>query len=62
MRPWRSPYVRWRMETFSGVAVAQLTKFTLIRVLWNGKRQLFRFLIWTAEMRKLKEQDDSRRL
>ncbi len=52
LRPWRSPYLRWRIETFSGLPAEQMTKGAMFGVLWTQKRQFLRFLNWTREIRQ----------
>ncbi|HEX3968905.1 MAG TPA: hypothetical protein VHW70_13135 [Edaphobacter sp.] len=51
LRPWRSSYLRWRLETYSG----QRADTVRARDFWNlfrrEKRQLWRFLRWTREMK-----------
>ena len=50
-RPWRSPYLRWRLETYSGVKAENVDAHFFFRFLWQEKRQLLHFLRWTGEMR-----------
>ncbi len=50
--PWRSPYLRWRLETYSGMHAEDITAGLMLRFLWNEKRQFLRFLRWTGEMRR----------
>ncbi len=50
LRPWRSPYVRWRIETYSGMHAETLTGRDVLLFTWRERRQLLRFLRWTAEM------------
>lgn len=52
LRPWASPYLRWRMETYFGVDADELTRREFWRLVWQNRRQLARFLRWVAEMRK----------
>ena len=52
LRPWQSPYIRWRMETFFGTPAAQLDAGTFFRVLWRERAQLGRFLRWADERRR----------
>ena len=51
LRPWKSPYLRWRMETFSGAKAEELTLPTMTRTIWDERLQFLRFLRWTSEMR-----------
>jgi len=56
LRPWRSPYVRWRLETFFG-GEARLKDGgagdagTFFRLLWRERRRLVRMLRWSEERR-----------
>ena len=50
LRPWRSEYVKWRIETYSGKNAESLQPKDVIRFVWNEKRNLLRFLHWTNEM------------
>jgi hypothetical protein len=56
LRPWRSEYVKWRIETYSGKKAENLQPKDVIGFLWTEKRNLLRFLHWTNEM------DDYRKL
>jgi hypothetical protein len=51
LRPWRSPYLRWRVETYSGMHADQIGARQMLRFLWQEKRQFLRFLRWTDEIR-----------
>jgi len=51
LRPWRSPYIRWRMETFFGPAAAPLTPTRFAGLLWRERRRLLEFLRWTRSYR-----------
>jgi len=50
LAPWRSPYLRWRMETYSGLKMDKIGFFEFWGFLFRERRQLRRFLGWTAEM------------
>ncbi len=52
LRPWQSPYLRWRMETFFGNQAANLDARGFFRLLWRERAQLQRFLRWAAERRR----------
>jgi hypothetical protein len=52
LRPWRSPYLRWRIETFSGVKADQVDRHVFFGFLWQQRRQLMHFLRWTGEMQE----------
>ncbi len=50
LRPWRSPYVRWRIETYSGLHAETLTGGQVARFCWRERGRLLHFLRWTASM------------
>lgn len=52
LRPWKSPYVRWRMETFFGPEAAELDARKFRALLWKHRAQLLRFLRWAEERRR----------
>jgi hypothetical protein len=49
--PWRSPYLRWRMETYWGVPAGQIGFNDFWRFIWQHRRDLTRFLAWAQRMR-----------
>lgn len=51
LRPWRSPYLRWRLETYSGKRAETVGLRDFWELFWNEKGQFFRFLRWTGEIR-----------
>jgi hypothetical protein len=51
LRPWRSPYLRWRLETYSGKRAETVTARDFWDLFWAEKRQVFRFLRWTREIK-----------
>ena len=51
LRPWRSPYLRWRLETFSGQKADAVRAGDFWDIFWKEKRQFLRFLRWTREMK-----------
>ncbi len=44
LRPWRSPYLRWRIETYWGTP-AEFRSF-----LWNHRGEMLRYLRWAMKM------------
>ncbi|HWS18717.1 MAG TPA: hypothetical protein VN223_11905 [Candidatus Elarobacter sp.] len=48
--PWRSPYLRWRMETYSGLKMDKIGFVEFWGFMVRERKQLRRFLKWTAEM------------
>lgn len=51
LRPWRSPYLRWRLETYSGLHAEQVGPHDFARFLLSERAQLLRFARWLTEMR-----------
>jgi hypothetical protein len=49
-RPWRSEYLRWRIETYSGMKAEKLRASDIARFVWREKGNLVRFLRWTDRM------------
>jgi hypothetical protein len=49
--PWRSPYVRWRIETFEGLHAEDIGFGTFWKFTWARRRELLRFLRWADGMR-----------
>jgi len=48
--PWRSPYLLWRIETYTGVKMTQIGFLEFWEFVWTERSNLWRFLKWTAEM------------
>lgn len=62
LRPWRSPYLRWRLETYSGQRADTVRLRDFWELFWKEKRQLLRFLRWTGEIKAYAEKPvDGRR-
>jgi hypothetical protein len=51
LRPWRSPYLRWRIETYSGLHADQIGFSEFWRFAWRERANLLRYLRWTDRMR-----------
>ena len=51
LRPWRSPYLRWRMETYWGTPAEEIGRKEFWSFLWRQRRDLMRFLRWADRMR-----------
>lgn len=49
LRPWRSPYLRWRIETYSGIHADQIDFRTFWRFVWRRRRDLVCYLKWAGE-------------
>ena len=50
LRPWRSPYLRWRIETYAGGRAERIGFGEFWRFLWRERRRLRAFLKWVEEM------------
>ncbi len=51
LRPWRSPYLRWRIETYSGRDAETVDAKAFRQFVWRERRRLWRYLRWVAAMR-----------
>ncbi|MBZ5608143.1 MAG: hypothetical protein LAP38_07795 [Acidobacteriia bacterium] len=51
LRPWRSPYLRWRIETYWGTPAEEISFGGFWRFMWRERRELMRFLEWAGRMR-----------
>ena len=50
LAPWRSPYLRWRIETYCGVKMSQIGFLEFWGFMWRERAELFRYLKWTVQM------------
>ncbi len=50
VRPWRSPYLRWRIETFTGMEAERIGLRDMLRFLWRYRGRLAAFVWWCGEM------------
>jgi hypothetical protein len=50
LAPWRSPYLRWRIETYCGVKMSQIGFLEFWGFAWRERSELLRFLKWTSTM------------
>jgi hypothetical protein len=48
LAPWKSPYLRWRIETYSGMKAEQITFRDFTGFLWKERRNLLRYLRWVG--------------
>lgn len=51
LTPWRSPYLRWRMETYWGIPAEQIDFAGFWGLLWRQRRDILRYLRWAERMR-----------
>jgi hypothetical protein len=50
LTPWKSPYLRWRIETYSGIHADSITPWVFFRFAWAHRRELIRYLLWAGRM------------
>lgn len=48
LRPWRSPYLRWRIETYSGIHADEIGFRTFWGFVWRRRKDLIRYLRWAS--------------
>ncbi len=51
LAPWKSPYWRWRLETYLGVEAKELDFRAFWRLAWTHRAALLRYLRWASRMR-----------
>ena len=52
LRPWKSPYLRWRFETFLGAEAAHLTATKFFQLAWKYRDRMEIFVNWATERRR----------
>ena len=50
LRPWRSPYLLWRIETYSGLHADRISFRQFWGFAWRNRGELWRYLKWAALM------------
>lgn len=50
LTPWRSEYLRWRVETYSGKRAETLTAKQILAFFWTSRWELLSFLGWVSQM------------
>ncbi len=50
-RPWKSPYILWRVETYTGKKADSVRLSDLLHLVWTERSQMFRFALWLRAMR-----------
>jgi hypothetical protein len=53
LRPWDSPYLKWRFETFLGKEAAQMDAKKFFHLSWKYRRRLREFADWASERRRV---------
>jgi len=44
--PWRSPYLKWRIETYSGLHAEEIGFAEFWRTSWKYRGAFLRYLFW----------------
>ena len=52
LAPWRSEFLRWRVETYSGKPAETLRARDVLGFVWNSRWELLSFLAWTGRMER----------
>jgi hypothetical protein len=52
LRPWASPYLQWRLETFFGKDASDLDARKFFGLMWRERARMERFLEWVADRRR----------
>jgi hypothetical protein len=52
LAPWRSDYLRWRIETFSGKRAETLSAADVLSFLWATRWEILSFLAWTNQLER----------
>ena len=50
LRPWRSPYLRWRIETYWGIPAESIGFDGFWRFVWQHREDLWRYGKWARRM------------
>jgi hypothetical protein len=50
LAPWRSEYLKWRVETYSGKKADTLTMKDIFTFMWDSRWELLSFLRWTGRL------------
>ncbi len=53
LRPWRSPYLRWRVETYTGKSAASLRPADFLHLAFSERHQMMRFFTWVSTLDKI---------
>ena len=61
LRPWRSEYLRWRLETFTGKHAEDVGLRDFWGLLSSERRQVMRYVRWLDEMRSYAASGDAER-
>jgi hypothetical protein len=62
LRPWDSPYLRWRLETFLGKEAETVGAAQFLKILWKYRREMQNFVDWAEERRRVQARSRIRSL
>jgi len=51
LKAWKSPYLRWRIETYWGLPAEAIDFRSFWTFLWRCRRELVRYLRWASKNR-----------
>jgi hypothetical protein len=52
LAPWRSEYLKWRIETYSGKKAETLRGRDVLSFVWQSRWELLDFLAWTGRLER----------
>lgn len=52
LAPWRSEYLKWRIETYSGKKAESLHGRDVLAFAWKSRWELLDFLAWTGRLER----------
>lgn len=52
LTPWKSEYLKWRIETYSGKKAETLSTGDIVRFVWESRWELLDFLAWTGRLER----------
>jgi len=52
LTPWRSEYLKWRIETYSGKKADTLSARDIFGFVWESRGELLDFLLWTGRLER----------
>jgi hypothetical protein len=52
LTPWKSEYLKWRIETFSGKKADTLGRWDMLQFVWESRWELLDFLRWTGQIER----------
>lgn len=52
LAPWRSDFLRWRVETYSGKPAETLRARDIWSFFWSSRWELLSFMVWANRLEK----------